>query len=376
MKIVHLISTGGIAGAEKYLVEFTSQSQKYIENIVIVLFEGECKNAKEYEAMFAKHNIKTYFFRKSFIRSLDLCCIKSIHVICEQENADIIHSHLIKSDIISFLMRKLFNSKIISVSTKHGYNEADFVSYVYYKKIHKYLIKYLYRIVEKSIHASFGVSNFISNMYYDLGISKKLMPVIHHGITTDNKIGDRYSDNKVSTNSIICVGRLAEVKGHSYLISAMEKVVKSIPDATLSIYGNGPLYTRYQQKITLLGLEKNICLKGFCFDLEKEYLKAKIAVIPSLCESFGLVFLEAFMHKVPVIAFDVPAGNELIENNVTGLLSKVLDAEDLADKIITLLRNDSLRTNIANSAYTKVITDYSMNRVVEETIRFYNKVLH
>jgi glycosyltransferase involved in cell wall biosynthesis len=156
----------------------------------------------------------------------------------------------------------------------------------------------------------------------------------------------------------------------------MEKVVKSIPDATLSIYGNGPLYTRYQQKITLLGLEKNICLKGFCFDLEKEYLKAKIAVIPSLCESFGLVFLEAFMHKVPVIAFDVPAGNELIENNVTGLLSKVLDAEDLADKIITLLRNDSLRTNIANSAYTKVITDYSMNRVVEETIRFYNKVLH
>jgi glycosyltransferase involved in cell wall biosynthesis len=96
-----------------------------------------------------------------------------------------------------------------------------------------------------------------------------------------------------------------------------------------------------------------------------------IIVQPSLFETFGLVYIEAFALKVPVIAFDVPAGNEVMENNRTGLLVPKGDSNLLAEKIIYLSGNPQERARIAGNAFTAYQEKFTTDIMIKNTASWY-----
>jgi glycosyltransferase involved in cell wall biosynthesis len=100
-----------------------------------------------------------------------------------------------------------------------------------------------------------------------------------------------------------------------------------------------------------------------------------ILVSPSLYESFGLVFIEAFAMQLPVIAFDAPAANEIINNGETGLLVEVYNSTELAEKIIFLLQNPAERKRLADAAFEKYTTYFNTARMVKETAAWYHSVI-
>ena len=75
-----------------------------------------------------------------------------------------------------------------------------------------------------------------------------------------------------------------------------------------------------------------------------------IAVVPSLCEAFGLVALEALGCGVPVVASDVGGLAEIVEDGKSGILVPPNDPEALANALINLLRDEPLRLQLAAGA--------------------------
>ncbi len=108
-----------------------------------------------------------------------------------------------------------------------------------------------------------------------------------------------------------------------------------------------------------------------------EYIpECQVMVLPTFFESFGLVFTESFALKIPVITFDTEAGNQIIENNETGILVEKENVAVLAQKIIFLLESPQERERISENAYKIFKTYYNAGRMAKETAEWYHSVLN
>lgn len=142
---------------------------------------------------------------------------------------------------------------------------------------------------------------------------------------------------------VLFVGRLAEKKGVTYLISAMAKV-----DAMLVIVGEGTLKKELQEQARKLNVNAVFWGSKTHDELKKIYASADVFVAPSVTakdgdqEGLGLVMLEAMASGLPVIASDSGGISQVVEDGVNGLLCPEKDVERLADSIAAVLQNDEL----------------------------------
>ena len=102
---------------------------------------------------------------------------------------------------------------------------------------------------------------------------------------------------------------------------------------------------------------------------------ADILVMPSKADSFGIVYLEAWLYKKPVIgafAGGIPA---LIRDGKDGMLVPYGDSHFLAETILSLLRSPELRETLGNAGYQKAVDQFNWTRQYEKTRKVYEKVL-
>lgn len=155
---------------------------------------------------------------------------------------------------------------------------------------------------------------------------------------------------------LITVGRLAEQKDHRTLIFAMEDLIKEYPNLQLSIFGEGPLREELFHLIQKKKLEDNIQLPGIVDNIEIELSQSDIFVFPSKYEGFPNALGEAMALGLPVVVSNCSGNNDLIENNKNGLLFPVKDHKALANKIISLLENQTLREKFGQEALRTTLT--------------------
>lgn len=377
MKILHLIYSEQVAGAEKYLLDLLPGLQdEGIECHLICItpvndaykFTGLCEelNSKGVQSILLNGTVKNFFYLARIVNKY-----------LSENNIRYLHAHLFKSDLLAVIVKKFFNRKIILLSTKHGYEEKYCSNYHHYKgSIHYnlyYLIsKYLLANIDKQV----AVSKAMSDLYYQLKLTPEKLQFIHHGINIkaspqhDDDIQYRYADKQ-----LLILGRIEEVKGHTYLFSALPDVIKVFPELALLVIGNGTQKEVLEQQAALSGIEKNILFMGFQQNPYPFMASSDILVSPSLYESFGLVFIEAFAMQLPVIAFDAPAANEIISNGETGLLVPVYSSSELAQKIIFLLQNPAERKRLADAAFEKYTAYFKTARMVKETAAWYRSAI-
>jgi glycosyltransferase involved in cell wall biosynthesis len=95
-------------------------------------------------------------------------------------------------------------------------------------------------------------------------------------------------------------------------------------------------------------------------------------VFPSFYEPFGIVLLEAMHCGKAIIASNVGGIPSILEDGHTGLLFDPGNVNDLAEKIIMLLKDKDLRINMGNAGYKKV-TEFTWDKVTERTVDIYRK---
>jgi glycosyltransferase involved in cell wall biosynthesis len=149
-------------------------------------------------------------------------------------------------------------------------------------------------------------------------------------------------------HSLIVVGRLMPPKGHKYLFDALLYVREQIPDIHLCVVGDGPLRARLELYIRRKGLTDHVFFTGRVSDAEKIALfwRSSIFVMPSLQEGFGMVLLEAMACGLPIVAFDLPVYQELLNLNCGYFVPK-LNTQAMAAQIIHLLQNDEARAKMS-----------------------------
>ena len=188
------------------------------------------------------------------------------------------------------------------MSTKHGYEEKYLLQYgLGNKKIRYNFYYFISRVINKRIDHNLAVSKTLSQLYSYLKLGDGKMKYINHGIRP-NASGSHKLQLE-GDPKIMIVGRLSEIKGHKYLLTAMPEVILKFPKIKLYILGLGPLKQQLYNKAKNLNILNNIEFAGFAnpSDYTQE---CQVMILPSLFESFGLVFIESFALKIPVITFD------------------------------------------------------------------------
>jgi glycosyltransferase involved in cell wall biosynthesis len=184
-----------------------------------------------------------------------------------------------------------------------------------------------------------------------------------------------------SAPSVGVVGRLIEWKGQETLVRAFPRVRSRFPAAHLYVIGDDPSGSgdypaRLQGLVAHLGLSDAVTFTGWLDDPAPMLARMDAAVCPSLApEPFGLVMLEAMALGVPVVASRHGGPVDIIEEGRDGLLFRPGDVEDLAEKIVSLLEDPALSRRLAEAAMTKVRTQYTMEALVSQIQRAYDRLL-
>lgn len=160
---------------------------------------------------------------------------------------------------------------------------------------------------------------------------------------------DQVSD--LDNKQVLALGRLDKMKGFDKLIKSWNIVVKIRPDWKLKICGAGSEFENLRHQIVHLDLTSQIELTNQFMPVIPEFLNSSIFVLTSQMEAFGNVLVEAKVCGLPSVAFDAPNGpREIIINNVDGYIVPLNDVEVLAQKLLLLISNESLRKEMGRMA--------------------------
>ena len=96
------------------------------------------------------------------------------------------------------------------------------------------------------------------------------------------------------------------------------------------------------------------------------YEEASIFVMPSLCEPFGLVFLEAMGYRLPCIGSTIDAMPEIIQEGKTGFLVPPGDADSLSERICSLLKDRELAEKMGSEGYKRLKEKFRWDIVGEK----------
>lgn len=374
MRILHIIYTSGIYGAEKHLLYLLPELKKYgIEcDLLFICPKKSISSLQEYCFQMNEKGIKTTLLPTTSKISV-LLTARTIYRYLKSNNIHIIHSHLFSADIIAVLIKKIYFKKLIVLSTKHGYEEKYLVQYGLGNKKPRYNFYYfITRAIIKRTDYNLAVSRSLSEMYYSLKLSKNKMKYIHHGINPERSSENEAQEKK--NPKIMITGRLEQIKGHTYLFQALPEIIKKFPELKLFVLGDGSLKEKLFKQAASLNVLDHIEFVGFAKP-QTYTAQCQIMIAPSLYESFGLVYIESFALKIPVIAFDAETANQIIENNVTGILVEKENIRALAEQIIFLLESPEERERISRNAYEKFQAYYTADRMAKETSAWYKSVL-
>lgn len=179
----------------------------------------------------------------------------------------------------------------------------------------------------------------------------------------------------LGTKKVIAIGRFNHQKGFERLIDAWAMVVREMPDWTLHIVGDGELRTELQQQIDCLNLSAHVILGRAEKDMISVYKDASILAMSSYYEGLPMVLLEAQAVGLPIVSFDCKCGpKDVIEDGVDGFLVKEGNIEELAQKLLVLMQDANLRSQMGSAAYARS-ERFSEERVMKQWTELFDEVV-
>lgn len=159
------------------------------------------------------------------------------------------------------------------------------------------------------------------------------------------------------------VGRFSDIKGTGDLLAALPAVLERVPAARFVFAGGVPGNRRSEARWRrrhfdgmVPALRDRLTLRGWldAVDLAGDYAAARVVVVPSRYETFGLVALEAMLHGAPVVAADAGGLGELVRHEHTGLMFPPGDITALQGAVTRLLEDAALARRLGRAAAAEV----------------------
>lgn len=363
INILHLVNGLAIGGAELKLLELVTEIQRRFpdEYNQLVCSVGQ---GGPLEKQFAEIGIPPIVFNKR--NRFDIRLVFRVADLIRTQKVHIIQTTLFYADVIGALAANLVGNVIHlsweTVSHSHGYMHDRFYR------------NWAYRLAMKRVYRIIAVSEEIkTSLMIHQKIPSSKITVIHYGVNTEKFLNNSRSRKSKQENYPIIgiVGRLDPIKGHKYLLMALEKVKKVYPKLKCLIIGDGPIRGELETLSESLGLRNNVEFLGFRRDVQSLLGLMDIFVLPSLSEGLPNSILEAMASSVPVVATNVGGIPEVITDKKNGLLVPPKDVDKLAEAILQLAGDSALRQNIIHGGLAMVSGEFSLDHQINRFRELY-----
>jgi len=173
-------------------------------------------------------------------------------------------------------------------------------------------------------------------------------------------------------------GRLVPVKDIGTLIRSLKLLKFLVPEipVTLLLAGAGTDQDKLENLVSSLGLTKEVRFLGFVKDISEFLAGIDIFVTTSLSEGLSISLLEAMAAARPIVASSILPNTELIEHAVTGLIVPVKSPDKTARAIARFIQKPDLAQKCAKQARERILKDYTIDRMFQETWNLYNDLLN
>ncbi|MBI2523093.1 glycosyltransferase family 4 protein [Candidatus Woesearchaeota archaeon] len=272
-------------------------------------------------------------------------------------------------------------------------NNPEFYAYAYqaYKAAKKYNIRFVLRtsqtvegfflykltkyLINPIVKKAYGYASYLiftnpqaEERCLKLCLIDNKKKSIITGHATDTKTFKPIKIKKSKKTVLLSVGGLYKIKGHGIIIKAFKSIIdKGHKNIELWIVGKGYYEDYLKNLANKLGIEKNVKFLGSKGhdELAKIYNMSDIFVLANYQEITPAVN-EALACEKPVVVMECGGRDLVIPNENYGLVSRKFDMEDMAEKIVLLIKNQKLAAKIAENGRKRVLGNFSIKVVAEK----------
>lgn len=350
MKILHIIASTGVGGAEKHLLDLCKQQRDLGAQVCVALpKEGALSRTLQINGI-------DYFLIRAGGRWHPLT-LWSLRRIIRRIQPDLIHAHMLKSaSMVGSVERS-----IPCIATAHN------------------IVKHLqpFRHCQHVI----CVSDMVRDSLCQLGYSAANVTVVHNAVNTqafDTIKRDEVRDRQGWQGQLIvlCVARLVPAKGQTYAIDALAQLLPQVPNIRLVLVGEGPDREKLRQQADKCGVTEHLSLMGSRDDVTELLAATDIYLQPSIKEGFCIAFLEAMATGLACIGTRTGAIPTMLESGVNGILIPPGESGAIVEAIMSLVIDADRRARYAQAAKITAQTQFSLEKQARDTLNVYSYVLN
>lgn len=375
MRILHLIHSEGIYGAELILFYLAREMHRAGHEIIIGSIQDPGAAASAFEAFARSCGLTVVPIRIAPRPTPGV--ITSLLKIVRDIRPDVTHSHGYKADILLGVLPRSVRGAM--VATAHGWTcPPRFSALWLYQLVDRLCLRQLDRVVVVAPH--------MLSIPAVRRLPVHQVTVISNGIPPLAERREDQSRRRVAALSpdlqqflnagrtLVAIGRLSEEKGFAVLLDAFAGAARSFPRYQLAIVGDGSERQALEMQVTRLSLRGRVMISGYvdCADRVLQY--ACGFVMSSFTEGLPLALLEAMQWNVPIIATAVGAIPDVLDQGAGGTLVLPRDVETLQNALERFMTDESALRAKAQAALAKAEQHYSSVRMAQDYERLYRDV--
>jgi len=342
---------------------------------VVAIAPYDFHTQKLIEYGFAYHDIKINNKGTNPIEELKL--IREFYKTYKEVNPDILLQYTIKPNLYGTMAASLLDIPVIS-------NISGLGTVFLNKKLSSTIARFLYKM---ALHLHAPKKVFFQNPHdRELFINSKLVKkkktdlLPGSGIDTEKfKPGGSTGRNAKNLHFLL-IARLIKDKGILEYVEAARVLKAKYPEAVFNILGTyylGNPTAVTQDEIEIWEKEGIIKYLGATDDVSSVIVEHDCVVLPSYREGLSRVLLEGASMAKPIVTTNVPGCKDAVDDDITGYLCEVKDADDLARQMekILLLSEDE-RKAMGQKGREKVISEFDEQIVIKKYIKSISKILN
>lgn len=344
MKILHLIGSKGPGGAEKFFIRMVKALGETNEQAFAV------RKGSWIAQRLKKAGIEVHEF--TFGGLFDFKTHKEVQKLAEQFQPDVIQGWMSRGS--KFLPK----TDTATVARMGGYYPLK-----YYKNA-DYLVgntEDICRYMKEEGHPESHVA-YLPNF-------PDMPPEDYRDFSSDVREEYGLTDEDFV---VFMIGRLHEHEGYDYGLCALKYLPENVH---MIVAGSGPEEENLKAMVEADGLSHRVHFAGWVNNMTPFCAAADIMAHPARVEPLGNSVLEAWAHKLPIVAAASVGPKKLIQDGETGLLFPVEDEQAFAQQVQKLVDDKALRTSLAQKGQAYLMEHFSKEAVVEKYMALYNKAL-
>jgi glycosyltransferase involved in cell wall biosynthesis len=362
VKILHIISSGGMYGAEAVILNMSRSLNAGPHSSALGVFSNSANPNLQLHVTAEKEGIESHLVPCK--GQIDRTVVESIRELVVQTNADIVHAHGYKADIYAYLA--LRGTATPLVSTCHTWYDNNLLVTLYGMAD---------RLVLRNYAAVVAVSDDVKQRLLKAGLRKDKIHLVRNGIDLrpfDNAQPSLRSGTQANSPAIVgLVGRLSIEKGVDIFLHAAARVLAELPSTKFVVVGEGPDRDKLESLIDDLKIRESVSMLGRRDDMPSVYASLDIMVSASRQEGLPMAILEGMASRLPLVATAVGEVPTVVFDGRTGVLLPPEDPRLLASAIVDLLRNPAERERLASAARKLIEDEFSADRMTADYLRVY-----